>query len=97
MIDRVEKPLDIEIHYPVILPAPLTAALHGLVGRLSRSVAIGVLIKDRLQLGLQHLLDHHLSNARHLHHAEQPTVGMPRGLEPPPDLGISTRRTAGGK
>jgi hypothetical protein len=63
VIDRIEKTLDVEIHNPVILPAALAAALHGLVGRLARSVAIGVLIKDRLQLGLQHLLDHHLCDA----------------------------------
>jgi hypothetical protein len=60
VIDRIEEPLDIEIHHPVILPAALAAALHGLMGRLSRSVAVGILIEDRLQLGLQHLLDHNL-------------------------------------
>ena len=44
MIDRVEKPLDIEIHNPVILPAALEAAIHGLVCRAARSVGVGVSI-----------------------------------------------------
>ena len=36
VIDRIEEALDIEIHHPVILPAALAAAFHGLVGRLAR-------------------------------------------------------------
>lgn len=47
-------------------PAPQIkqhAALHGLMGGLSRCIAVRILIEDRLQLRLHHLLDHDLRNA----------------------------------
>ena len=48
IIDLFEESLDSEIYHPVILSAALAAALLGVVGRPARSIAVGVLIKERL-------------------------------------------------
>src|SRR4029077_10067248 len=56
----VKQPFDVEFEDPIILPAPLTRCSDGVQSRLSRPVTVGVRKKERIQIRLDHLLDHHL-------------------------------------
>ena len=51
--NRVEELLDVEIDHPVVLPAPLPARRQRLMGRLVRSVAIGVGVEPMVRPLLQ--------------------------------------------
>jgi len=52
MIDIIEKAFDVEIKYPVILPATLTRHPHRIQCRFARTVAIRVRMKVYLQFRL---------------------------------------------
>jgi hypothetical protein len=56
----VEQPLDVELKNPIIPPATLARHSYRTQGRFTRPVAIGVRQKDRFQVRLDQLLDHHL-------------------------------------
>jgi hypothetical protein len=47
MIDLIEGRLDVELHHPVISPAPLSGDGNRLFRRASRPVSIGVRMEDR--------------------------------------------------
>lgn len=56
----VEQPLDVELKDPIVLPASLARHSYCIQGRFTRPVAIGVRQKDRFQVRLDQLFDHHL-------------------------------------
>ena len=78
VIDRIEKSFDIKVQDPVSLSATPPTQLHGLVSRTTGSIPKRIRIKDWLQFRFDDLLVHHWSDARQLHHAEQPTIEMPK-------------------
>jgi hypothetical protein len=63
MRNVVEEALDVEIENPVRAPTALTGLSHGINRRSAGSVAIGVVVKDRLQKRLQIATRNFLSNA----------------------------------
>ena len=91
MIDIIEEPFDVQIEYPVIAPTTLSGLPDGIQRRLARAIAIGVFVKLWFHFRLQVQLHHRLGYSR------SATVGIPRTRSPPPDLGIFTKRTGGGK
>ena len=51
--NAVEEGPDVEIEYPVLLPATLTSPGQGVMGTAPRTVAVAVGVEDRLQLLFQ--------------------------------------------
>jgi len=76
----VEEPLDIQIDDPVVLPAPLPTHPDRVQRRLSRPVAIGVLVEPGLHQRLQELGHHRLrdpvSDRRHAEHPNPRAVRL---------------------
>jgi hypothetical protein len=56
----VEQPLDVELKNPIVPPASLARHPYRVQGRFTRPLAIGARQKDRFQVRLDQLLDHHL-------------------------------------
>jgi hypothetical protein len=63
MIDGVKEFLDIEIEYPVFLPAPFPAFRHRVQRTSLMPVAVGVIVKDGLCPGFQRERGNCLRNA----------------------------------
>src|SRR5580704_13779700 len=55
-IDAVEVALDVDIEHPVVTPAPLTRCPDCVDGRTARSISVGVIMEDGLQIPLDDFL-----------------------------------------
>jgi hypothetical protein len=87
----VEELLDVKIDRPVELPAPLPAPRERIMGRLTRPIAIGVLMKPRFHQRL------HVHRYDRLRATLSAIVGTPSTRTPRLcGLGISTALTGGG-
>ena len=62
MVDIIEQPLDVEFQYPIVFPAPLPGHRYRIQRRFPRSIAVGVMVKVRLYLGLKIDFRHHLGH-----------------------------------
>ena len=88
----VKEGPDVKIDNPVLLEAPLPADRDRVHGRTPGTIAVGVLVEDRLHAGLQRhrrrRLRDPVDDARDAEHSHPPLL---------PFLGISTARTGPGK
>ena len=87
MIAAVKELLDVVFHQPVVPPAPLAGACHGLEGRFAWSISIGV-------RGSTQGSSYSLATIWAM---LSPTVGIPHILVPPFFFGMPTALTGGGK
>src|SRR5882757_1857606 len=63
MIDLIEGRLDVKLNHPVVSPAPLSGDSNGLFRRSSRSISIGIRMKDRVEYRLDDALDYGLCDS----------------------------------
>jgi len=81
MVDVVEQTLDVEFQNPVVVPATLPRHTHRVERRSSGPIAVGVAQEYRVQVRLNHLLDHHLGHAiRHGWHTPSELHSDPTSL-----------------
>ena len=62
-VDAIEEAFDVEIQYPVVLPAPTPCHVQRLMGRSARTVAVESLWKCSSTFGSKYRLDHHLGDS----------------------------------
>ena len=63
MAHPVKEGLDVDLQYSAVFPAPPFAFLQGIVGRFVRAIAVGVIVKLRIEHSL------HMDFHRSLSHA----------------------------
>jgi hypothetical protein len=57
MIDLIKGRFDVKLNHPVILPAPFSGDSNCLFCRSTRSISIGIRMKDRVEYRLDDALD----------------------------------------
>src|SRR6516225_9932242 len=78
MVEIVEQASDVELYYPVIVPAAASGDGNSLQRRLARPIAVGIVAEDRINPWLQpHLyrrLRDSIGHRRHAQYADAPCL-----------------------